>query len=411
VSIPGTLLAFCSACGASPSPPPPSVVSSGELAVVAEGPCAKLAPYPLGNDVVVVFGDTGYELSDWDAGEPWAAAQSLVLLRDGVWGTARSLLAGLPRDDRGFVPFDLRVGEDSRGAPWLRLTDTAYAERGTGQLLVRKHLDYAWSEGAWQLDEGAIDLGSATRVPEIGPCEDPELRFVPLDFDTTPDGAVFVAGRCQDEFGGAQSAGGEPSPPKKTIFAYEDTELVVAVSMRGDGFSYARLPRSQHLSGMVNVDVEAESATRAWVVAYEPFAAPPDRKSYLAAWDGARFSERDLGVDRGLMSVARVGERLYLAASDALFSLDDAGSVRNVPLPPVRLAEPAPALHIHTVTALHGALWVQASYRVLESRGPSGEKLPRDASVLFSTAAAREPLLCDAREPAERAVAAWAGRP
>jgi hypothetical protein len=389
------LLAACVCCGAAPPSSLPAA-TPGELAVVAEGPCAKLAPYPLGSDVVVVFGDTGYELSDWDAGEPWAAAQSMVLLRGGVWGTARSLLAGLPRDDRGFVPFDLRVGEDSRGAPWLRLTDTAYAERGTGQLLSRRHLDYAWSDDAWQLDEGALELGTASQVPEVGPCEDPRLRFVPLDFDTTPDGAVFVAGRCQDG----------------KIVAYEDTELVVAVARRGQtGFAHARLPRSQHLSGMVNVDVEAESASRAWVVAYEPFAALPDRKSYLAEWDGARFTERDLGVDRGLMSVARVGDRLYLAASDALVRVDADGSVRLVPLPPVHLAEPAPALHAHTVTALHGALWVQASYRVLEARGPAGEKLPRDASVLFSTAPVREPLLCDAREPAERAVAAWSERP
>jgi hypothetical protein len=386
------LASSVSACGAAPAPP--TAAARGALAVVAEGPCAKLAPYPLGGDVALVFGDTGYELSDWDAGEPWAAAQGMVVLRGGVWGAARSLLAGLPRDDRGFVPFDVRLGEDTRGAPWLRLTDTAYAERGTGQLLSRRHLDYAWSEGEWQLDEGAIDLGSASRVPEAGPCEDSRLRFVALDFDTTPDGTVFVAGRCQDE----------------KIFAYENTELVVAVLKRGDSaFSYARLPRSQHLSGMVNVDVEAESATRAWVVAYEPFAAPPDRKSYLAEWDGARFAERDLGVDRGLMSVARVGDRLYLAASDALVRVDDGGTVSLVPLPPVRLAEPPPALHVHTVTSLHDALWVQASYRVLEARGPAGEKLPRDASVLFSTAPVREPLLCDAREPAERAVAAWSG--
>jgi hypothetical protein len=382
------------ACGAPASVP--RVASSGQLAVVAEGPCAKLAPYPLGDDVVLVFGDTGYELSDWDAGEPWAAAQSLVVLRGGVWGTARSLLAGLPRDDRGFVPFDLRLGEDSRGAPWLRLTDTSYAERGTGQLLVRKHLDYAWTDGAWQLEEGAIDLRTAAQVPEVGPCEDPRLRFVPLDFDTAPDGAVFVAGRCQ----------------LPAVIAYEDTELVVAVVRGGErAFSYARLPRSQHLSGTVNVDVEAESSTRAWVVAYEPFAAPPDRKSYLAAWDGARFVERDLGVDRGLMSVARVADLLYLAASDKLFAMDDAGEVREVPLPSVHVTEPPPALHIHTVTALHGALWVQARARVLEARGPTGEPLPRDASVLFSTAPVREPLLCDAREPAERAVASFSGQP
>jgi hypothetical protein len=371
-----------------------------ELAVVAEGPCQKLAPARMGERTVIIFGETGYELSDWQAGEPWPAAQGLVELRDGDFGFGSKLLLGLPRDDRGYVPFDLRIGEDSKHTPWLRLTDTSYAQRGTGALLKRTYTDYSWNNG-WEQRDEAIDLGGSATLKQLSPkepCEDSKLAFLPLDHAIGSDGSVFVAGRCQDD----------------KIVAYEDTTLVVAIAKPGQSqFAYARLPRSSRLSGMVNLDLEVRDANRAWLVAYEPFESPENRHSYFVEWDGQRFAEVDLEVDRGLMSIAHLGEnKLVIAASDKLVEVAPNHHVKQLVLPAPLLAKSATTVHLHTASSTgNGELWVQGSYRVNAPQGPKGQIAPRDAAVLYSNIKTKGLLYCDAQEPAHSAVTVWESRP
>ncbi len=392
-------LALSALLGCTPALGPTSPKSSSAFHVVAEGPCQKLAPARFAERTLVLFGETGYSLSDWEANEPWPAAQSIVELREGEFGSSEELLRGLPKDDRGYVPFDLRVGRDANSKPWLRLTDTHYAARGTGALVRRTYRDYQWNETRWVPDEGAIDLGGKLKGFALDePCEDAKLTFVPLDHAVGRDGSVFIAGRCQDA----------------DIVAYEDTTLVVAVASPKDtAFSYARLPRTSHLSGMVNIDVEVDRKDRAWLVAYEPFSAPEGRHSYFVVWDGARFEEVDLGVDKGLMSVAHTDDgRLFVAASSALLEVDASFVARPIELPAPRFATGTPEVHLHTVTALGGAdVWVQGTYRVTEPRGPSGEPVVRDASVLYSTVEAHGTLYCEAAEPRTRATSVVEGEP
>lgn len=392
-------LALSTLLGCTPALGPTGSKVASAFHVVAEGPCQKLAPARFADRTLLVFGETGYSLSDWEANEPWPAAQAMVELRDGDFGSSEDVLRGLPRDDRGYVPFDVRIGKDAKGVPWLRLTDTAYAARGTGALVQRTYRDYTWETSRWAADEGAIDLGGKLRGFSLEePCEDAKLRFIPLDHAVGVDGSVFIAGRCQDA----------------EIVAYEDTTLVVAVAGPSDtSFSYARLPRTSHLSGTVNIDIEVRDAKHAWLVAYEPFSAPEGRHGYFVRWNGDRFEEVDLGVDEGLMSVTHTEDgRLFVAASRALLEVDEAFVARPTKLPAPRFAAGSPEVHLHTVSSLDGKdVWVQGTYRVTEPRGPSGEPIVRDASVLYSTVKARGTLYCEAAEPRTRATSVVEGEP
>ena len=386
------LLASCTPTLGGGAPKVPSM-----FRVVAEGPCQKLTPARFAERTLIIFGETGYSLSDWDANEPWPAAQSIVELRGGDFGVSQDVLRGLPKDDRGYVPFDLRIGRDRNRSPWLRLTDTSYAARGTGALVTRTYRDYTWDKTQWAPEESAIDLGGRLRGFSLDePCEDAALKFIPLDHAVGADNSVFIAGRCQDA----------------EIVAYQDTTLVVAVAGPADTtFSYARLPRTSHLTGTVNIDIEVDHKSRAWLVAYEPFSAPEGRHSYFVAWNGERFNEVDLGVDEGLMSVAHTEDgRIFVAASEVLLELDESFNPKPTKLPAPRFVAGASGVHLHTVTSLDCRdVWVQGTYRVEAPRGPSGEPLARDAAVLYSTVEARGTLYCDAAEPSARATSVVEG--
>jgi hypothetical protein len=388
-------LACACACTASPAPREPRL-RLGELAVVAEGPCPRLSAASAGGRTLLLYGETGYDLHDWGAGERLAAAQTLAeVTASGVVRDPR-LLSGLPRDARGYVPGSLLAGSDGSGAGYLLRVATRYAPRGTGSLFVREHEPYELTSSGWVSSSAPspLDLGPVTRgLPEPplkDACEDDELSFVPLSTARARDGSLFVAGRCQDD----------------SHIAYHDTTLVVLHAAAADrAWGVARLPRTQRLSGIVNVDVDARSATDARLVAYEPFEPPRGRHSYYVEWDGRAWRERELGVDAGLMSVAADSAgRTYLAASAHLYRVDGPNVVQ-VRLPPLSWVKQQPELHVHSVSVLDDdVVWVEASYRARAPAGEKGEVGEIWASALFSNAQLSAPLYCDARELADAAL-------
>lgn len=390
-------LAFGAAgCGAGTLADRPLVL--GDLHLVAEGPCARLSAASMGERRVIVYGDTGYDLHDWSAGEQLAAAQSLVeVTKDGVRRN-KTLLRGLPTTSRGYVPGNLELGEDSAGNGWLLRIDTRYAPRGTGSLFVRELDPYELSPSGWARSdaETPLDLGPVARglpdVPLSDACEDEALRFVPLAWDRAKDGSLLVAGRCQDD----------------SHIAYADTTLVVAHAAPGSStWEFGQPPRSNRLNGIVNLSITARSRGEAWLTAYEPFSPVNGRQSYLARWDGARWTEVDLGIDEGLMSVASDAEgRLFVAASRGLYRRDVDGLCTKLPLPPLRYTQQQPDLHIHHATVFDaGDLWVEASYRVKVRAGDHGEMTEIWASALYSNVETNAPLYCDAAEEAGNALA------
>lgn len=370
---------------------PQKAALADDLRTIAEGPCAKLSVEAAGERRFIVYGDTGYELADWAAGEQLAAAQSLVEITTAGVVRNRLMLEGLPADGRGYVPASLELGVDSIGVPWLSSIDTRYAPRGTGALFERTSRSYSHRGGAWQpLAEGAaLDLGpgSLPDVPTAEACESQTLKFVALSHAFARDGGVFIAGRCQDA----------------SHIAYADTTLVVAHARKGaKEWELARLPRTSRLDGIVNVALFAHRADDAWLTAFEPYANTNGRPSYLVRFDGSQWREVELDIDEGLMSVAGDAEgNVYFAAGRGLYRRSSAGVVERIPLPPLRFTNAQPELHVRRVSAFSsGELWVEAGYRVTRPTGERGEPASGWASVLFSNRVLPLPLYCDAREMA-----------
>lgn len=371
---------------------------------MAEGPCARLSMEVAGKRRYLVYGETGYELGDWQAGEIFAAAQSIAeVTPEGVVRDA-NLFRGLPLDARGYVPGSLELGVDRRGRPWLHRITTRYAPRGQGTLVERDIDAFGTGDEGWvrSSDADGFDMGLAGRdlpeVPMREACDDEKLRFVPLASSLAADGTVFVAGRCQDE----------------GHIAYAETTLVVAhVAPDAERWSWHRLPKSTRLDGIVNMDVFGRSAREAWVVAFEPFAEIQGRQSYLMRWDGSAWREENLDLDEGLIRIAGDAEgRIYLAAGRALYRREVDGKVQKMPLPPLRFTKTQPDLHVHHVTVdRQNDLWVEASYRVRVPVNARGDKSDAWGSVLYSTARLGNPLYCDAREEAEAALAEVEGTP
>lgn len=390
--------AALTACGAAPlsvatSPPPRAVASS--FTVVAEGPCPKLSVYAIDDRRFLAFGETGYDLHAWMPGDALAAAQSIVELRaDGAF-VPTTMLAGLPRDGRGYVPGDLVLGGSFTRAPWLLRITSEYAPSGTGALFARTSEGYLLRERGWERASGppVERPAAAARLPELPVTTmcGPGLVFVPIASAPTPAGGLLVSGRCDDE---------GPANLKKV------TLLVAHGAPGGTAWEVKPVPGTELMDGIVNVALFARSDADAVLVAYEPFKPPPERKSFAARWDGRAWSDWDVPVDEGLMSVAGTPDgALWLAASRAAYRLDPSGKASKVALPPLRYARgEATDLHLHTVRAFGAEVWIEGSYRAYVPREDGKGRRPMWASALFSNVPAPRPVYCDAREPADQAV-------
>jgi hypothetical protein len=394
------LLSGCGAThpGAPTIEPTAKAASTSSFHVVAEGPCAKLSVQTIAPRTFVVYGDTGYDLHDWTAGERLAAAQSAVELRDGEAFHVRGLFEGLPSNAGGYVPADLRFGGAFAERPWLVTVDTSYAPRAKGSLFERASRGWLYDGHAWHPTPDAaspVELpagaGQLPPLPESAMCE-AGARFVKLAATTHPKGTVFFAGRC--ETGGPVLAARAP-----IWIASADT------ANPAPRWSTHRAPESHVLDGVVNVALWARRHDDAYLVAYEPFKPPEERQPYLARFDGRSWSQIETGLPEGLMSVSGTGDgTLWIAAGRALYVRRPEGVFTPVPLPPLRFASNPhpPTLRIHTVRALApDDVWVEGTYRL---RAPppreskSREPMELRASVLYRSRAGATHF-CDAREP------------
>lgn len=386
------LLACASAVDAPAAPVP-----RASLALVAEGPCARLSARAVGDTRVVVFGDTGYDLSLWTAGDRLPAAQSMVeLTPDGAFVDAR-LTRDLPVDARGYVPFALEIGRTE--ATWIRVTTTRYAPHGTGRLFQRSSDHFVDRASRFVAAPASIELPVAARRTIAGgfagACEGEGQAFQPLAYDATDRGDLYVVGQCE--------AGG----PRTDIAP----SLRVGVAARDATFTFVGLPGVERIEGHVDADVHA-TRDEAWVAVYEAFARPEGRRSYLARGDARGFREVDPGVDEGIMAIDGTSDgTVYLAAGRALIALGADGASERIALPPPTTTRTPPPLHVHDVHVYgRDELWVEASYRikVAEPERPS----PRSvwASALYGPSWGHK-YFCDARRDAPGAFVEMEGAP
>lgn len=359
----------------------------GAFVIFVEGPCPRLSAQRLNDATVIVFGETGYDLHGWTPGEPVAAAQSLAEVAGDTVMRRTSLLRGLPRDGRGYVPGGLDVGDG-----WLVRTTTHYARGGTGALFEKREAGYVWSGGGWVSRPGSPVKGGANEVGALPAICPDGLTFVPIVHEASPEGGTFIAGRCDDA--------AAPNPVDPTVF--------VAHGRPGARrWSVAQVPETDELRGIINLDLFARSDDEVYLVAYEPFVARDERKPFLAAYDGETWRRVEAPVEDGFMSVAGTKQHLYLAAGRRLYRRDYGTAtlpLESVPLPAPAFAQvTADQMHVHTVRNLAGRLWVETSYRVSVRREEGTDAIW--ASALYTTMAPRRPIHCDAREPAEVALA------
>lgn len=391
-------LSLLAGCGGAPpsAPTAAALVPRSSFAVFAEGPCPKLSLQAVGDRRLLVYGDTGYDLQAWLPGDELAAAQSIVELRGGRAFRNPVLLAGLPSDERGYVPGDLVIGGAHDRAAWLLRITSRYNPTGRGALFARDAEGYVMRERGWsRAAEGhPVELpaaaGKLPPLPRDAMCANPDLSFVPLASTSTPAGGVMVAGRCADR-----------GPTN-----LRDPTVLVAHGLPGaTAWSVKKMPGADWLDGIINLDVHARSDTDAVLVAYEPFLPPKLRHRFAARYDGSTWSEMSLGIHDGLMSVTGTPDgALWFAGGRALYRVEASGEARAVALPPLRFARGGAAdVHVHTVRSFGAEVWVEASYRVMVTAG--GKEEPAWASALFANV---EPpahaLYCDARERAPLAL-------
>jgi len=382
----------CAAPSAGPEPRPPSAARAGELAIVAEGPCARLSMRALGDRRLVVYGDTGYDLRGWLPGDELAAAQSIAVLAPEGPGFDPRLLAGLPRDARGYVGAELELGGPSLEEAWLLRIETRYAPGGTGVLFDRRAEGYRLGPGGWSpRGSGAsVDRPRAAAalpaLPESSMCT-PGLHFVPLASTSSPEGGVIVAGRCDDD-----APQNLPEP-----------EIVVAHGKRGASrWQLARAPLASELDGIVNLELDALSDDDVLLVAWEPFAPIDERNTYAARFDGRAWSALAPPIERPLLSVARRRDgTAFYATGRELFRVDPSGHAEELALPMPSYARGGREdLYVRKVDVVDDELWVEASHRVAVGENQA----PLWASVLYTDRAFDFRLHCDMREPADVAL-------
>ncbi|MBL9021304.1 MAG: hypothetical protein JNL21_03855 [Myxococcales bacterium] len=380
------------ACGAN-ARASSSSAADGSLGIVAEGPCARLSLQAMGDRRFVVFGDTGYDLELWTAGEEVGAAQAIAELADGTAYLDDRWTAGLDVDGRGYLPATVQLGGSSERAGWLRLTRTRYAPHGTGKLFVRESTAYARGADHWEplADASGVGLPPAAQglpPPPFDSACGAGLRFLPLAHTLSPAGGLLVAGRCQGE----------------SITPTSDTTLLVAHGRPGDkAWTVERTTPRARLEGHVNAALFARGDDDVYLAAYEPFEAVAGRQAFLAHWDGSRWTEIDAGVEAGIMSIAGTRDgRLYLATGEGVYERDVDGTVNRLALPAPTFVRAGAKLHFHTVHVAGDELWAEASLKV-SRRAAEGQATEEVwASVLYGPGRYGH-YHCDAKERAEDA--------
>jgi len=377
------------ACGGSQAVVPTPAENDGAFSVFIEGPCSRLSAQKRGDATVIVYGETGYDLHGWTPGESVAAAQSLAEVVGGRVMQRPALTRGLPRDGRGYVPGRLDVGDG-----WLVRTTTRYARGGSGALFEERASGYVWGQGRWQHRAGSPipRPAAASKLGALPTICSTSQTFVPIAHATSPEGGIFVAGRCDDT--------AAPNPIDPLVF-------VAHGRPGGEAWTVTHVPETDELRGIINLDLFARSDDEAYLVAYEPFVARDERKAFLAGYDGRAWRRVEVPSDDGLMSVSGTASKLYFAAGRRLYRRDYGTAtlpLQSVALPPPAFARVSPdQMHFHAVRTIRGRVWVESSYRVVVRLEEGKDTIW--ASALYTTRSPRRPVHCDARRPAAQALA------
>jgi hypothetical protein len=389
------LVATSAACGGATTPATSADANTrftaGDMRVAAEGLCSRLSIHAIGDRRVLVFGDTGYDLAGWLPGDELPAAQSIAVLTPEGAGLDPRFLRGLPRDDRGYVPGHLLLGGSDDANAWLLRVTTRYSPGGVGSLFARESFGHRLGPRGWVTATGSpVDRPAETaRLPALPSeaCGEGQT-FLPLASASTK-GGVLVAGRCDD-----------PRVPNPA-----EARLLVAHGRPGATlWKVESVPGTSNLDGIVNVALAATSDDRATLIAFEPFVPPERRQSFAATWNGRAWAPTTIELPGGYLDVAygSAGE-ILVANGRGVHRVAPSGKVTEIALPPLRFARggAGDALYVHGVQTFGAEVWVEASYRVW----PVRERPAVWASALFTNVNVPRTVHCDAREPADRALA------
>jgi hypothetical protein len=371
---------------------------------VASGLCSKLDVTRVGEHLLLVYGDTGYQLRDWNPGEELAAAQSFVEVRGDKVFRNLSLLRGLPLNAGGYVRGELSLGGSQLQEAWLLRATTRYAQRGAGALFDHDLDPYTWDGNSWvrpsspdfvQLPAAARSL-PALSTDSLCAAHGPNLRFVRVTSTVhSASGHVWVAGRCQND----------------SHINYRPTRIMVAHGAAGARqWEVTDAPASSQLDAIVNLNLYARRPDDLYLAAYEPYLPLEKRVPYLAHFDGKSWKIEHPPMQTGITSVSGSDDgTLWAAAGRDLWRRDSAGDWKTISVPAIPFVEhfhPG-AIRITTVRAFASDdVWVGAAFTAKLTDGKHNDKISVRGAALYHSRPLEHPLYCDARESAENALVA-----
>lgn len=370
------------------------------------GICSKLDVARIGDRTFIVYGDTGYEMSDWSPGETLAAAQSFVEVRGPRVLRNLSLLEGLPSNAGGFVPGDLALGGARLEEAWLLRKTSRYSNRGAGALFEHDLEPFTWNGHAWESHSSSdfVQLPRKARtLPELPDSlcarrdpQAPELRFVRVTSTVIEDdGHVWIAGRCQSD----------------SHVNYRPTRIVVAHGAPGaKSWDITEPPASSQLDAIVNLSLFARSPDDVYLAAYEPFLPIERRVPYLAYYDHGTWRVEHPPMTTGITSISGSEDgTVWAAAGRELWRRDPSGSWEKIVLPPVPFAARfrPESIRVTAVRAFEpDDVWVGVVFMARVKQGERGEQAQVRGAALYHSRQLELPLYCDAREPIESALVA-----
>lgn len=399
------ILAACSPAQSVATTPvaPPATEFHGAVA----GICSKLDVARIGDRTLILYGDTGYQMTDWNPGETLAAAQSFVEVRGSQVVRNLSLLEGLPSNAGGFVSGDLSLGGRSLDEAWLLRTTSRYSKGGAGALFEHDLDPFTWNGRTWEPYPSSdyVQLPAKARsLPELPvdalcPRRDPkapDLRFVRVTSTVhEATGHLWVAGRCQSD----------------SHVNYRPTRIVIAHGAPGSKeWEISDAPASSQLDAIVNLSLFARSPNDLYLVAYEPFLPLERRVPYLAHFDGTNWRVQHPPMTTGITSVSGSDDgTLWAAAGRDLWRQDADGTWKTIPLPPLPfVARPrTESVRVSTVRAFGpDDVWVGVVFMARVKQGERNEAAEVRGAALYHSRPLETPLYCDAREPIETALVA-----
>lgn len=396
----GAAAALALSCGPAADAPGPQTAtaasrSDAAFAVLAEGLCPKLEVFAAGDKLFMAFGTYGLDAVRFaharGRDERLRAAQSFVELTLGAPSRDPVALAGLPLDAQGYIPGDIELGGRWPDSLWLAQIEANRGGSARGVLYARRRHYYGWSSSGWTLDPRARDAATpgmmAPELPRARLCAGigSNLQFSIYATERLPSGDSLVAGRCEDRLhratGGVRIASyvaGEPS------------------------WKITDAPESRIFDSIVNLGILLPTRRHALLYAYPPY----ETKlvpAYLAQHDGSVWSKLPVQFAGPIVSVAQADDGTIWAISGwRRLWKRSAGSWSEVTLPSTAFVDPpAERLRLLAVQAVGGALWVHAAYPV---EIEEGDRAAARSHVLFTTLPVDQPLYCDRRRPASKAL-------